>query len=115
MVPPLMVNTEVVLVKPNPGEAVVEFPTVVTLMVPALILKEAPEEAITNLLAMFIVPPSFMKMDVVAPPIILVATRPIFIIPLVILNKPLMVGEPFQPVTVKFALFNQKPAVLAIE
>ena len=66
MVPPLIVKTDVALVKPKPAVADA-FATVVMLIVPADILNDAPEDVTFNLLAKFIVPPSIIKLEVEAP------------------------------------------------
>ena len=70
MVPPLIVKNEVVLVKPKLGDADEVLPTVLTLITPFDIVNEHGAADVTNnLLAIFIVPPSIIKVEVVAPPI----------------------------------------------
>ena len=68
MVPPLIVKTDVALVKPKLAVALA-LATVQILIVPADMLNDAPDEVTFKRLAKFIVPPSMIKLDVVAPPI----------------------------------------------
>ena len=66
--PPLIVNDDVALVNPKLGEAEEVLPAVFMLMIPADMLKDAGEaDVISNLLAKFMVPPSMMKLEVLAP------------------------------------------------
>ena len=115
MVPPLIVKNEEVLVNPKPGEDEEALPTVVTFITPLDMVKEqgAPDET-NNLPVKFIVPPSIIKTEVVAPPIALPAEVPTLKTPVVILNKPLIVGEPARPAMVAFTLFSQIPPVAGI-
>ena len=77
MVPPLIVKYEVVLVNPKLGDADEILPTVLTFITPFDMLKEhGIPEVTNNLLAKFIVPPSIIKIEVVAPPIELPAAVP---------------------------------------
>ena len=56
-------------------------------------------------------PPSTMIVLPVAKPIELPLDVPMLKVPCVMRSRPLVVGEPFWPATVKLALFSQKPAV----
>ena len=113
--PPLIVNDDVALVNPKLGDADEVFPTVLILIVPDDMLNDADAEVTSRRLAKFIVAPSTMKLDVVAPPIAFPAAVPTLYVPAVIRSKPDIVGEAPCAVTVALALLSQKPPVAGIE
>ena len=77
MVPPLIVNNEEALVKPKLGDADEVLPTVLTFITPFDMVKEqGAADVISNRLAKFMVPPSIIKVEVVAPLIELPAAVP---------------------------------------
>ena len=112
IVPPLIVNKEDALVKPKLGDAEEVLPTVLTFITPLDIVNEQGAAAVTsNRLAKFMVPPSIINVEVVAPPIELPAAVPTLKVPADILNNPDIVGEPVKPAIVALALFNHIPPV----
>src|SRR5215210_2405468 len=97
-------------VKPREGE-VAHPPAVQMLRTPLRAIAKLTALADVRRPATFVVPPSKVNDAPVPAPMTLVPTVPMFIVPADTHRPPLLVGEPFCPMTVAFASNSRKPPV----